>query len=625
MRHPHQGIRTTRIATLVALLAALVPLGCGRLGTPTACAVPAECPSDSWCRSGQCVADAPPVAVIELPTVLASSRPIAFRAGGSHDPDPEDAIAGHAWTARSTGGAGCDPFPASGTEADFTVVFPCPGDHDVSLTVRDTLGLESTPASVRVSIAPTVDPPRLSAGADAAVDHRCAGTPLTCTAWDGTVDDVALVATGEAPSGVTFSWHWSVETPAELAAGPRPRVTFLPSDSVAAPRARIETSGTAISGRYVFTVTATDSRGMVATGRQQVVVGNRPPVLVGGGVVRIPHGYEPATRRFIATGETPAATWSDPDGDPVASLGFTASRTGVGDELFDVQGLGDRARITVVVPYGRPSDAAFLIGPGVSRRVELAVADPNGARASTAWDVVVTNRPPRLVAAVPAASVDHAYDATGLRYTAEAPLSTWVDDDGDPLLLGVSGDPDCGDLAERGGTAWVTCATPFTGRPGPGRLVGFHDLAVSAADPFEAGPTQATRLEIRNRPPRLLATTLPLGVACRDTLGCCERGTPKNICLLREMTWLASSATVPLVVDDDGDPLDVSTTATGGCLEASTVPPACLGAACAPVLKTCGGPSACGTWSPMGTLAVSATDGLATAAGDLPLDVLCVP
>ena len=110
---------------------------------------------------------------------------------------------------------------------------------------------------------------------------------------------------------------------------------------------------------------------MVAVGRQRIEVRNRPPVVSGGGTTFLPHGYDAATGRFVATGETGVATWSDPDGDPVSALGFTSSRSGDGGNVFDVQGLVDRARITVVVPFARASEAALPIGAGVSRRGEL--------------------------------------------------------------------------------------------------------------------------------------------------------------------------------------------------------------------------------------------------------------
>jgi hypothetical protein len=506
------------------------------------------------------------------------------------------------------------------------VVFPCAGDHDVSLSVRDSMGLESAVRAVRVRVDLTVDPPQLTPGPDATVGHRCSGTPLSCTTWDGASPELALSAVGSTPAGVTMSYRWSVEPPPELAQQPAPRVTFTPSDASPEPRVRIETAGTAISGRYTFVVSATDSRGMVAVGRQHVDVGNRPPVLVGGGRVLLPHGYDAATRRFIATGDTPAATWSDPDGDPVTPLGFTSSRSGDGGNVLDVQGLGDRARITVVVPYAKPSDAAYLIGPGVSRRVELVVADVNGARASAGWDVDVENRAPRLVTAVPSASVDHTYEAPFRRYTAQAALSSWVDDDGDPVLFSVQGDAACTDVVERQGTAWVTCSAPFAGRPDAGRLVGTHALSVSAADPFVPGPSQQTRLEIRNRPPRIVVAQVGLGMACvQDRMNCCMAGPTKGTCLEWDIRFVTVSAVTPVVVDDDGDPLDLSVTAAGGCLTSDAPVKPCTGDACSPLLTMCGDRTTCGLWAPTGTLSVAGGDGLASVSGPITVEGTCLP
>ncbi len=340
----------------------------------------------------------------------------------------------------------------------------------------------------------------------------------------------------------------------------------------------------------------------------------------------LPHGYDASTRRFVATGETGVATWSDPDGDPVSALGFTSSRSGDGGNVFDVQGLVDRARITVVVPYARPSDAALLIGPGVSRRVELIVADVNGARASTAWDVEVTNRVPRLVTPVASTSVDHTYEASFQRYAAQAPLSTWLDDDGDPLLVSVAGDGSCPEVVERQGTAWVTCSSPFTGRPDPGRLVGIHSLAVSIADPFAAGPAQQTALEVRNRAPRLVAPTLFLPMPCDvDRVGCCVSDPEKGTCIERDLQFVQTSLATELVVDDDGDPLDLATVASGDCLTAGAAPAACVGATCAPVLTMCGNRSFCGEWTPVGGLSVDAGDGVARTTGPITVEGVCPP
>jgi hypothetical protein len=200
-----------------------------------------------------------------------------------------------------------------------------------------------------------------------------------------------------------------------------------------------------------------------------------------------------------------------------------------------------------------------------------------------------------------------------------------VDDDGDPIVLSTSGDPVCADVAERGGVAWVSCGAPFTGRPDPARLVGTHDFLLSASDPFEPGPAQTTRLEIRNRPPRLVSPSLLVQVGCRAMPTCCEPGIAKGTCVLHEREYLPASADIPVVVDDDGDPLDVTAVPSGGCLAASPLPPACTGAACTPAITTCGNLSECRTWRPDGLLSVAASDGLTDVAADLPLDARCLP
>jgi hypothetical protein len=615
------------LAPLVFVTLALALARCGELPSPTSCSESSPCHTGAWCRSGQCVANAPPVAVIEPPATAGSNRPLLLRGSGSQDSDPGDSIAGWSWKATPPPGTtGCEPLPGTATGADFSVVFPCPGDHEISLTVVDSMGLESAVRTLRLRVEPTLDPPLLSAGQDVSVGHRCDAVPVSCTTWDGTLPEVALSASGTGPDGVTFTYRWTVELPPELAQQPAPRITFSPGETAPEPTVRIETAGTAIAGRYTFVVAATDSRGMVAVGRQRVDVGNRPPLLSGGGRVQMPHGYEASSARFVATGETPAATWSDPDGDPVTPLGFTSTRSSDGGNVFEVQGLGDHARITIVVAYAKPTDAAFLAGPGVSRRVELVVADVNGARASTGWDVEVTNRPPRLVAAVATASVDHTYEAAFQRYAAQAALSAWVDDDGDPLLLSVAGDPACTEVVERQGTAWVTCSSPFTGRPDPGRLVGVHALATSAADPFAAGPAQETRLEIRNRPPRLTVQGVTMVMPCvPDRNVCCIPDPQKGACSEYDSVFVETSATTPVVVDDDGDPLDLSAAATGGCLSATAAPQPCTGAACSPVITMCGIRWSCGAYLPVGALSVAAGDGLASVAGTIDVAGTCRP
>jgi hypothetical protein len=618
----HTSLALSRAPLLASFLAAVLA-GCGDLPEPKSCSTAPSCGAGSWCRSGQCVGNAAPLAVIEAPAAPGSNRPLLFRGGGSHDPDPGDAVTAWAWKVTAPAGtSGCEPLPSSGTAADLTVVFPCAGDHGLSLTVTDSLGLASTEKVVRVHVEPTLDPPQVSVASDLSLDHRCSGAPLSCTPWDGQSPGIPLSAVGTAPPGVTLSFRWSVEIPPELASQPRPRISFVPDETAAAPRAVVETEGTAIAGRYTFVVSATDSRGMVAVARQRVDVGNRPPVVVGGGALVLPHAYESSTRSFVAVGDTPAATWTDPDGDPVAPVGFTAARSGDGGHVFDVQGLGDHARVTAVVPFTKLGDAAFLIGPGVRRRVELVVADVNGARGSAGWDVSVSNRAPRLAAAVATASVDHTFETAAQRYAAQAALSTWVDDDGDPIEFSASGDPLCTDVATRQGTAWITCSAPYPGKPGASLITGTRSIQVTPRDPFEEGPAQGTALEIRNRAPRALATAVSIRTTCTATSVCCEIDPVGHACTGHGVGYAPISAQVPIVVDEDGDPLDLSTTTTGDCLAAAAPPAACPPDGCAIGLSLCGD-LVCGGVPPGGVLAITASDGLGAVSAEIPVDSGC--
>ena len=617
------SLARSRVSLLASFLAALLA-GCGDLPTPRTCSSTAPCGAGAWCRSGLCVANAPPEAVIEAPPSPGSNRPLLFRGGASHDIDPGDTVATWSWKASAPAGTqGCEPLPASGSGADFTVVFPCGGDHDLSLTVTDSLGLASAERTVRVHVEATLDPPQVSVAPDVSVDHLCTGVPLGCTPWDGLSSSVGLSATGTSPPGAAFGFRWSVERPPELASQPPPRITFSPDDTAAAPRVLIETAGTAIAGRYTFVVAATDSRGMVAVGRQRVDVGNRPPVISGGGSVTLAHAFEAATRSFVATGNTPPATWSDPDGDPVVPVGFSSSRSGDGGSVFDVQGQGDHARVTVVVGYTRPGDAAFLIGPDVRRRVDLVVADVNGARGTAGWDVAISNRAPRLATVVATLSVDHTFESAAQRYAAQAALSSWVDDDGDPLAFSVSGDPLCSDVADRQGTAWVTCSLAYPGRPSVAAFAGIRSIGVAARDPFEAGPSQVTTLEIRNRPPRQLTSAVSLTTSCPNYLSCCQFDLATHTCLEHEIRYAPVSATVPLVMDDDGDPLDLAVAASGSCLTVAGTPPSCGPEGCSFGLSLCGQPSQCGAWTPGGVLAMAASDGLGSVSASVPVDGFC--
>ena len=610
--------------TLRAALTASAVLvaGCGALPVPRSCSSSAGCPEGALCQGGVCVADRAPEAAIALPSSPASNLPLVLDGSSSRDPDAGDAVASYSWTIASAGSS-CEAEPSSGGGAKLTVVFPCAGDFDVSLVVVDSVGKPSATATERLSVAQSKDPPQVSVSGDLTLDHRCSGAPVLCTPWDGQGAPIALTAEASVPVGLSFTYHWGAVLPPELDGKPAPRVSFLPGPDVANPTVLVETDGTAIAGHYAFTVSVTDSRGMVAVARVKVAVGNRPPVVAGGGTFEIPHTFQASSRTFVASGTTPPLVVSDPDGDPVTSLGFAFAHAGDGAAVFSGVDQGDRASVSVAVPYASPSDAALLVGPSVVRRADLTVVDANGASATGGFLVVVGNNAPRLSAPVAAAAVNHSFDAAGGRYLAVAPLSTWVDDDGDPLYPAVSGDPACSTVAEQQGTAWVTCALPFAGSAAVGAFAGSHPLSVTMSDPFGPGASQATALTILNRAPRLVASSALLPAACTPTSACCEPGAGR--CSSPDVAFGPGSATVGLAVDDDGDPVSLSLGASG-CLSAQAAnagAAACPATGCEATLSLCGLPSQCMTVFPEGTLSVTASDGLDFVQGTLAVSSVC--
>ena len=377
---------------------------------------------------------------------------------------------------------------------------------------------------------------------------------------------------------------------------PSPPTTPPPSRVV-----RIETSGTAIAGRYTFVVAATDSRGMVAVGRQRVDVGNRPPVVSGGGRVLLPHGYDAAIGPVRGHRRHPRRHLERPgrrSGDP-ARLHLQPVRRRR-ERLRRAGARRPRARSPSSCPTrSRPtprSSSARACPGGWS----WSSPTSNGARASAGWDVEVTNRPPRLVAAVATASVDHTYEASFQRYAAQAALSTWVDDDGDPLLLSVGGDPACTDVVERQGTAWVTCSTPVHRAPRPRPARRRHPLATSRR-PTRSRPARPRRRASRSGTglPGSPSSPSSMVMPCvADRVDLLHAGLAEGHLLehdfqyrrdlgRRPPSWWTTTAT-----RSTSPPA-----ATGGCLSAAAVPQPCAGAACSPVLTLCGNRSACGAWT----------------------------
>ena len=615
-------MRLHPFAPLAAALTAT--LGCGS-GHPELqrCGSASDCAADAFCRDGRCTASAPPIAVVTAPAArpLRSHTVLRFDGSLSHDPDPEDRVVAFAWSFRKAV-AGCDPYPASATGQAADVVFGCAGSFEVELTVTDATGHASAPAVLPITVELSADVPTVAMAPDLSLEHRCAGAPLRCGPELPAGATLSLSATASSPVSSAFTYAWDVALPAELSGKPAPRVTIDPPDGPS-PVVTIETDGTAISGEYVFTVTATDAYHLVAVGRQRVTVGNRPPAVAGGGTIQVPHSYDAAGARFLVSAGLPAFTVADPDGDPLVSLGFAAAHAGDGGAAFDLAATEWAASFSIAVPYAAPADALKLIGgPGLSRTISFAAEDPNGGRAEAAWDVVVTNRRPRLSGPLGTVAADHGFDAAHGDYLAEAALGDVVDDDGDPVVpVGGTGSAICPTLLPVAGAGPLTarCAMGYTGPGALAAFVGSHALSVQLADPFETLVAGTATVQLLDRPPRVVASTTAIPTGC--SVDCCAWDVDGACLELAPLYTGGSAPLAPGAVDDDGDPLEVGL-ASADCL---TIPAAvsCPSGGCPAVTATmCTVGPACGLpWS--ASVTVTASDGVATGQGTLSLLPAC--
>ena len=608
---------------LSACLAAACLSACGSVPSPARrCQDAAQCAAGSFCRDGSCVASAPPVAVATPPSAgpLPSHTLLRFDGSLSRDPDPGDAVAEWAWTARPVD-AGCDPFPAASGGATVDLVFGCPGSFEVQLVVKDGTGLASAPAVVAVAVVLSPDAPSILMGSDVSVDHLCQGAPLLCAALPAAGSaSLALSAAASSPLSTSFTYEWSVTLPAIQ---PPPRVVVDPPGSPA-PSVRIETDGTAIAGDYLFTVRATDAYHLQAVGQQRVTVGNRAPVVAGGGPLAVPHAFDPAGRRFLAAGAV-SATAADPDGDPVTPLGFSAHHSGDGAGAFEVAGVGWSADFAIAVPYSGPADGGYLLGAaGLSRSIELAVADANGARATASWDVQVTNRPPTVSLAPGTVAVDHAFDAAGSRYVASAAIGTASDPDGDPIVqAGPTGNSQCEVIPEVVGSGMlqVECSLPYTGVPAVAAFLGWRSVRVTAGDPWSSAFAGPATVSIGNRAPRVPSTSVAMGASCGAPY-CCRPAA--DGCGAWSRTHGAGTATaVASALDDDGDPIRIRY-APPACVQVAPASLTCAPGACGVVeVSLCAEAIPCG--SIFYTVAVDADDGAAVGTGTMTVDSGCPP
>jgi hypothetical protein len=551
---------------LAPAAAALLLAACGTSpAAPRPCAAPTDCQAGSFCRSGRCAESTPPVAAIAASAgPLRSHSHLVFDGSGSRDADVGDGdqVVAWRWTAQAVS-APCEPVHPTGTGASYDLVAGCAGTFEVRLSVADTTGRASEPARALVLLEPSPTPPAATLAGPASLEHRCQGSPLRCTTI-GPAGEVTfgLQATAEHPVTGGFTWAWSAVPPPGLP-GPAPRVTFEPPDGPS-PAVRIETDATAISGEYELKVVATDAEGLAAVAVHRLTVGNQPPVVLGGGDLLVGHAFDAAGGRFLASGAVQAQA-SDPDGDPLVSAGFSTVHQGAGNGTFDLVASGSSADFAIAVPYLSPGDALSLIGgPGLRRAIRYAVTDVNGAAAEAVWEVRVANRPPRLVATVDTATADHSFDGPSLSYRASTPVSSYLDDDGDPIVQrGPTGNADCPalDPVTGSGSPRLRCRRVYTGVPEAHLFAITQAVTLVLGDPFESIDPRPFAFTIGNRLPRITAG-IPVVTTCAQSSPpvCCRAGPPpERICLDEAFDAGPGSIVVPPpVVDDDGDPVRIS-------------------------------------------------------------------
>jgi hypothetical protein len=537
---------------LTILFAAALSTACAKTVTPTQCHTDSQCPDASRCQAGVCTADQRPVASIRPVATIEAFALAELDGTASHDPDPGDVISEHLWTVRALDAACQAPEVASHGPRPF-VRFPCAGRYEVSLAVRDALGVESAPATGSVHVLPPSGAPVVAAGPDLATEHVCAGSPLTC----GTEEGIALTAAA-APG---LSLRWSVLPPADRPLDGTRRVRFLPDAAAATPIAVIETDGTAISGDWIFRVEARDAYGVVGAAHTRVSVRNRAPVVTIAPAVASPHVFDPARSSFLSSGEL---AWSvvDPDGDPV-DVTATWRHVGDGGASFDGEITDTTVTFAVEVPYGAPEDALLLRGGlDLSRRIEIAALDVNRTEGRTHAEIEIGNRPPVFVGGASDSSVPHRFDRAGSRYVATARAGTFVDPDGDPLLGGTAPGP-CGTVVVDGNDATVVCAVPFEGVPALDQLVGRRTFTVPVRDAWDVAANVPVRtVEITNSPPRLTAAPAPAATSCTVWLD-----PPQALhggCVAKLIVGAVDFDAAPEGADPDGDPILVSAIAAPG-------------------------------------------------------------
>jgi hypothetical protein len=177
-----------------------------------------------------------------------------------------------------------------------------------------------------------------------------------------------------------------------------------------------------------------DANGWEVRAVVPVTVANHAPVQVASpNTVTVPHRFDPATSRYLATANL--GTWSDPDGDPLVVSGGA-------DPCNDVSIVNGAVTVTCSVPYNGVPAVNKLAG---SRTVSIGVTDPWGAESGATYVLDILNSPPSLeVVDDPATfrgtyacNSDGTHPATIYAGDFTATPAVW-DPDGDPVTLRLS-------------------------------------------------------------------------------------------------------------------------------------------------------------------------------------------
>jgi hypothetical protein len=494
------------------------------------------------------------------------------RLDGSASADPEGDLQEHRWSIRSVD-APCDPPEVASREPVALVRFGCAGRYEITLVVADSLNLPSDPARQEVTVATSSATSIVLAGADVAVDHRCAGRPLVCYPVDALGKPTAVPLAASAAAGVSL--RWSVLPPAERPLDASRRVAFSPAPTAAAPTVAIATDGTAISGDWIFRVEARDAYGALGAAHTRVSIRNRPPIVTYVPAGPFEHLFDAQSSTFVSSG---AVAWSvtDPDGDPIEEISGLWRHLGDGDAgLFDGDFDGTTVTFSVSVPYAVREDAARLRGgPGLLRQIELYAVDANRTVGSVNVPIEIGNRPPVPSGGMVDTEVPHAFDPAGSRYVAWVRAGHFVDPDGDPIVDSEAPGL-CGILHAIDGDVTAECTVPFQGVPALDQLVGVRSFAAAARDPWDAASVMPyVTVTIGNRAP-VLAPSTSVATKCvmRFLSGSIFRPT---------VTYDETPVTFtvePHASDPDGDPMLLA----AGTANRGTVKPSgeiCTGADC---------------------------------------------